>query len=190
MPILLQSMQSKIHMSNFIQKRGIFVVHCICHRLALILSDAIKGTKAQAKAIPHRCINLLTALHTALHNNFSKSAKRKIKLRNHLKDYNQRRAELQGRNILVAVPVASRRSRRRLERCTAYLGSSAWIAEKNLLTRWLSYVEAVKVVLVPTCSTAYAEFCCIRGREFGCNLATQNKELVAATEIRDDCFTR
>ena len=30
---------------SFHEGRGIFVVHCVCHRLALVLTDAIKGTK-------------------------------------------------------------------------------------------------------------------------------------------------
>jgi hypothetical protein len=41
---------------TFHPARGVFVVHCVCHRLALILTDAIKGSKACVVVIPDDCI--------------------------------------------------------------------------------------------------------------------------------------
>ena len=43
---------------TFHPARGVFVVHCVCHRLALILTDAIKGSKACEVVIPDDCISL------------------------------------------------------------------------------------------------------------------------------------
>jgi len=62
---------------TFHPARGVFVVHCVCHRLALILTDAIKGSKACEVVIPDDCIALLNGLY----NYFAKSPKRKAKMR-------------------------------------------------------------------------------------------------------------
>jgi hypothetical protein len=60
-------------LESFHHSKGLYVVHCVCHRLALILTDAIKGTKAYDKVIPDEVIDLLSSLYTY----FSKSPARK-----------------------------------------------------------------------------------------------------------------
>jgi hypothetical protein len=62
--------------------RGVYVIHCVCHRLTLILSDAINGTAAFDPVVPEGVVSLLNMLHA----NFSKSAKRKYALRMLLND--------------------------------------------------------------------------------------------------------
>jgi hypothetical protein len=44
--IVTNSTDQRRPLNSFHPKRGVDVIHCVCHRLALILSDAIKGTKA------------------------------------------------------------------------------------------------------------------------------------------------
>ncbi len=53
-------------MDLFHVNRGVFVVHCVCHRLALILTDAIKGSKSCAKVIPDDVINLMNMVYNYL----------------------------------------------------------------------------------------------------------------------------
>jgi hypothetical protein len=61
-------------LDSFDVNRGVFVVHCVCHRLALVLTDAIKGTKACRKVIPDDVVNLMTMLY----NYFARSFARKL----------------------------------------------------------------------------------------------------------------
>ena len=75
--IVANSTDQRRSLNSFHRKRGVDVIHCVCHRLALILSDAIKGTKAYDPVIPDAVINLLNWLHTY----FAKSPKRKNALR-------------------------------------------------------------------------------------------------------------
>ncbi len=49
--------------NSFHDSRGIFVVHCVCHRLALVLTDAINGSRSCAKVIPNNVIDLMTMLY-------------------------------------------------------------------------------------------------------------------------------
>ncbi len=49
--------------NSFHDSRGIFVVHCVRHRLALVLKDAIKGSRSCAKVIPSNIIDLMTMLY-------------------------------------------------------------------------------------------------------------------------------
>jgi hypothetical protein len=57
---------------TFHHMRGLYVIHCICHRLASILLDAINGTTAFDPVIPEGVVSLLNMLHAY----FSKSALR------------------------------------------------------------------------------------------------------------------
>ena len=57
--------------------KGVFVVHCVCHRLALVLTDAIKGSKGCAKVIPDEVISLMTMLYEY----FARSPARKKAMR-------------------------------------------------------------------------------------------------------------
>jgi len=50
--IAMQDVNSRRSIASFHESRGIFTIHCVCHRLALVLTDAIKGTKNEPKVIP------------------------------------------------------------------------------------------------------------------------------------------
>ena len=69
---------------TFHKSRGVFAVHCVCHRLALVLTDAIKCSKSCDKVIPFECIDLMTTLFSY----FSKSAKKKKELRDFIAHQN------------------------------------------------------------------------------------------------------
>ena len=38
------------------------MIHCVCHRLALIVTDAFKGTQDIVQVVPNECLELLTAV--------------------------------------------------------------------------------------------------------------------------------
>ncbi len=67
---------------------------CVCHRLALILSDAIKGTKAYDPVIPDAVINLLNWLFAY----FAKSPKSRKRKNRALKE-ERARTEHEGRRF-------------------------------------------------------------------------------------------
>ena len=69
--IMAQDVHIRRTVDSFHAARGIFTVHCVCHRLALVLSDAIKGTKSLDKCIPDNVIELLNSLY----NYFARSAR-------------------------------------------------------------------------------------------------------------------
>ena len=73
-------------LDTFHPKSGVFSVHCVCHRLALIVTDAIKGSKLCDQIIPDECLELLTNIY----NYFSNSPKSKKKLREFLSTINER----------------------------------------------------------------------------------------------------
>jgi hypothetical protein len=75
--IMAQDVHIRRAVDSFHVARGIFTVHCVCHRLALVLSDAIKGTKNLDKCIPDNVIELLNSLY----NYFAWSATRKKTMR-------------------------------------------------------------------------------------------------------------
>jgi hypothetical protein len=75
--IVANSTDTRRAVASFHPKRGVYVIHCVCHRLALILSDAIKGTKSYDPVIPDAVIHLLNRLYAY----FAKSPKRKHALR-------------------------------------------------------------------------------------------------------------
>jgi hypothetical protein len=58
---------------SFHSDRGVFFVHCVCHRLALVLMDGIKGTGSCKQVIPDVCITFLNNLY----NYFARSPRRK-----------------------------------------------------------------------------------------------------------------
>jgi hypothetical protein len=64
--------------------KGVFTIHCVCHRLALIVMDAMKGTKVYEPVIPEACLQCLTEIHEY----FEKSTRRKKKLREYLENVN------------------------------------------------------------------------------------------------------
>ncbi len=133
------------------------MVHCVCHRLALILTDAItsKGSKSCAKVIPDEAINLMTMLYEY----FSRSPARKKAMRDFLAVENEasnqrrRRERLQpgrGRRRGGAAPTRTREQPNpvdELERIVALLEERHKLPRRIVLTRWLSCAEAVRVVL-------------------------------------------
>jgi hypothetical protein len=65
--------------ASFPSARGVFVVHCVCHRLALVLTDVIEGTKRVEKVILEACINLLNGLHNYFARRPSPSRKKEMR---------------------------------------------------------------------------------------------------------------
>ncbi len=64
--VIIDNMMALEHtrsIDSFHVNRGVFVVHCVCHRLALLLTDAIKGTRSCTKVIPDDVVNLMTNLY-------------------------------------------------------------------------------------------------------------------------------
>ena len=64
--VTIDNMMAHDHTRNidsFHVSRGVLVVHCVCHRLGLVLTDAIKGTKNCTKVIPDDVVNLMTNLY-------------------------------------------------------------------------------------------------------------------------------
>jgi hypothetical protein len=70
--------------ASFHEARDVFVVHCVCHRLALVLTDTIKGTKNVEKVILESCINLLNSLY----NYFARSPTKKKAMREYIASEN------------------------------------------------------------------------------------------------------
>jgi hypothetical protein len=65
---------------SFHVNRGVFFVHCVCHRLALGLTDGIKGTGSCDQVIPDVCITLLNNLYIY----FAMSPRRKKALKQYM----------------------------------------------------------------------------------------------------------
>jgi hypothetical protein len=138
---------------SFHVSKGIFVNHCVCHRLALILTDAIKGSKACEPVIPDECINLLTSLHGY----FCKSHARKAKLRRFINAENAARTDRLAAVANLGVPMPDLPNPDdELERILKVLEERTKLPRRIVLTRWLSSAEAVKVVL--SCRDAYTVF--------------------------------
>ena len=132
---------------TFHSLRGVFSIHCVCHRLALIVTDAFKGTQVIAKVVPDECLELLNSVY----NYFGKSIKRKKKLREFLERVNH---PIRQQRLLV------NRDRRRdpivrevgnpdeeLERILTALEEQHKLPRRIVMTRWLSSREAIKVLV-------------------------------------------
>jgi hypothetical protein len=78
-------------LDSFHEARGVFVVHCVCHRLALVLTDAIKGTAHFEKVIPGQAVDLLNMLY----NYFARSPARKKVMRECITTENKANIERQ-----------------------------------------------------------------------------------------------
>ena len=155
--IVTNSTDIRRPLNSFHRKRGVDVIHCVCHRLALILSDAIKGTKAYDPVIPDAVINLLNWLHTY----FAKSPKRKNALRKLIDNKNRNlreertRGEVEGRRFpLPLLPV--RNPDDDLDEVLKVLEERHKLPRRVVLTRWLSSADAVKVVV--TSRDTYTQF--------------------------------
>ena len=140
---------------TFHHNRGVFTIHCVCHRLALIVTDAVKGTKTYDAVIPEACMNCLTEIHEY----FSKSTRRKKKLREFLEQKNatirenQRHTAREARRLLereILNPADA------LENTLKVLVEQHKLPRRIVMTRWLSSVEAIKVLV--TSRLTYQDF--------------------------------
>jgi hypothetical protein len=122
-------------------------VHCVCHRLALVLTDGIKGSTTCDQVIPDVCVIVLNDLYGY----FARSPRRKKALKDYLATENaenierRRRLEAEGRRVPSAHnevnPVDA------LEDVLTVLLERLKLPRRIVMTRWLSTVDAVRVVL-------------------------------------------
>ncbi len=118
----------------------------MCHRLALIVTDAHKGSETCDQVIPDECLELLTDTF----NYFSKSTKRKNKLREFLATINERMKEnrrvalMEGRR--PPVDIERRNPAEALENVLKLLEEQHKLPRRIVMTRWLSSTDAVKVM--------------------------------------------
>ena len=146
--IMAQDVHIRRAVDSFHAARGIFTVHCVCHRLALVLSDAIKGTKSLDKCIPDNVIELLNSLY----NYFARSATRKKAMRDLItfeNAYNKRQAtqRLQAEPRVPHPDILRQNPVQELEEVMDTLMESTKLPRRIVLTRWLSCADAVRVVL-------------------------------------------
>jgi hypothetical protein len=149
---------------TFHSYEGVFTIHCVRHRLALIVTDAMKGTKAHEPVIPEACLQCLTTIHEY----FAKSTRRKKKLREYLENENAtiRVNQKQTTRVARARTTAGRRQPAvelehinpddALENVLKVLVKQHKLPRRIVLTRWLSSVEAIKVVV--TSRATYQDF--------------------------------
>ena len=141
---------------SFHEGRGVFVVHCVCHRLALVLTDAIKGTAHADKVIPEEVVDLLNKLY----NYFARSPARKRAMRDYLATENvaiiQRQKRVQAERRRAPPAIVAENPVVELERILDILEEQHKLPKKIILTRWLSCAEAVRVVF--RCRDAYYNF--------------------------------
>ena len=124
---------------SFHPSYGVMVVHCVCHRFALVLTDAISQER-----VPQACVKLLQDLYSF----FSKSPKRKRALREFIAAENVRRASQQKRAISNPDD--------ELETVMETLRERYKLPRHIVLTRWLSSERAIHVLVV--CRPAYCVF--------------------------------
>jgi hypothetical protein len=140
---------------TFHHNMGVFTIHCVCHRLALIVTDAVKGTKTYDTVIPEACIDCLKAVH----NYFSKSTRRKKKSREYLEQKNatirenQRQTARENRRLLER---EHRNPADALENTLKVLAEQHKLPRRIVMARWLSSVEAIKFLV--TSRSTYQDF--------------------------------
>jgi hypothetical protein len=139
----------------------------VCHRLALIVTDAFKGTQDIVQVVPNECLELLTAVF----NYFGKSVKRKKKLREFLERVNepirQNRYRLQREGRRGPIGHEHRNPDEELQRILATLEEQHKLPRRIVLTRWLSSREAIKVIVTSreTYKNFFAEETSAKGQE-------------------------
>ena len=151
-------------LDSFHPQRGIFSVHCVCHRLALVVTDAFKGSNSCEQVVPDECLELLTSLFSY----FAKSVKRKKKLRAFLSEVNNGiRRNRGGRDGNGNENDENRNPNEALERVLSQLEEQHKLPRRLVLTRWLSSAEAIKVVTTSreTYKNFFAEETTEHGRE-------------------------
>jgi hypothetical protein len=154
-------------LDTFHPQRGIFTIHCVCHRLALIVTDAFKGTKDIEQVVPNECLELLTAVF----NYFGKSVKRKKnygsfwKKSMNLSDKTGICYKGKADGVLLVMSIEIQ-----MKSYSAYL--QRWRSSKSylrrvVLTRWLSSREAIKVIVTSreTYKNFFAEETSAKGQE-------------------------
>ena len=142
--IVAQDVHIRRTIDSFHVSRGILSVHCVCHRLALVLTDAIKGTQNLEQCIPDNVIELLNMLY----NYFARSPTRKKAMRELISfenAYNKRQAtqRLQAERRRVPHPDIVRPNPvEELEQVMDMLLESTKLPRRIVLTRWLSCADA------------------------------------------------
>ena len=121
-------------MRSFHPSMGIFVVHCVCHRFALILHDAI-----QSEYVCSEFIRLLEALYSY----FGRSPRRKLALRKVVKEKNDELRKNVKENF-AALPDPDDA----LHNVFKVLCEKHRLPPRIVLTRWLCCREAVHTVIV------------------------------------------
>ena len=139
---IMQDINNRRSIESFHESRGIFTVHCVCHRLALVLTDAIKGTKNEPKVIPEECSELLNSVYGY----FVRSPARKKEMRYMIdleNNYHKEQAACRARrpDIVQLNPVEE------LERLMTSLEERHKLPRRVVLTRWLSSDDAIRVIL-------------------------------------------
>jgi hypothetical protein len=130
---------------SFHANRGVFFVHCVCHRLALVLTDGIKGTGSCEQVMPDVCITLLNNLY----NYFAMSPRRKKALKQYIASENAANVARRQRHDLINPQDA-------LEEVLGVLVERHKLPKHVVMMRWLSTADAVRVVL--NCRDLYIIF--------------------------------
>jgi hypothetical protein len=125
-------------LDSFHEGRAVFVVHCVCHRLALVSTDAIKGTAHCDKVIPEEVVELLNMLHSY----FARSPARKREMSSYIPTENRTRVErqrqVQAEGRRAPRVVAAENPVPVLERILGVLEELHKLPKKIIMTRWLS----------------------------------------------------
>ena len=121
---------------------GIFAIHCVCHRFALIISNAIED-----ELVPRCCVNLLQNLYLY----FSKSPKKKKGMRDLLAARNNSMNQ-----TVASAPAPEGNPIEALEVVMDTLREKHKLPRHIILTRWLSCENAVHVVVV--CRDTYVVY--------------------------------
>lgn len=130
----IMHIDSSRSLHSFHPALGIFVVHCVCHRFALILHDAIKG-----EYIDPDYIELLQQLYTY----FGRSPRRKLELRKVVQASNeQRRGAFEGATQELSDPDDE------MHAVFKALMEKHRLPLRIVLTRWLCCREANHVLIV------------------------------------------
>ncbi len=139
---------------TFHYNRGVFTIHCVCHRLALIVTDAMKGTKAYEPVIYTR------GLLAVLNSNpwiFCEKYEKKRNYGNTWKTWTLLSEKTKYRRKPNTDNCSSKSSLTMRSRTyLKVLVEQHKLPRRIVLTRWLPSVEAIKVVA--TSRAIYQDF--------------------------------
>ena len=152
---------------SFHKSYGVFVIHCVCHRFALILTNAVEDG-----IVPKDCIDLLQNLYGY----FSKSPKRKKGMRDLLafQNHSCRLTTAPAQDPNVEQDEA-------LERVMKTLQERHKLPRHIILTRWLSCESAVHVVI--NCRDAHVVYFANETQEQGAS----TKSKLILEQLEDNC---